>query len=526
MSKPTNFLAIAALLVVLAAGFWIRLAGAPYGLPVVTNTDELPIAMNAARIAATGDMNPRFFNYPSLTIYLDALCFKALFLAGKAAGKYQSMGQMQQPDLLYAGRVITVVLGTATLALAFAAGRLLWGTAAGLAAAALLAFCYLHATLSYVIGVDVPTAFFATAALLAAALRWRRGPRWRYYLASGVLAGLAMGSKYTALFAVLPLAAAHLAAPDDPRPLAARLRDPRLLAVLGLTPLVFLATTPYAVLDWPAFLQALRVEGAHYAGGHAGSETGGVSYGAYLGVLAREFGILPLALAALGGVLVAVRERRLLWVLLAFPLAYFLFIGRYPVYFARNLAPVVPFLALLGGAALHHGRRLAAARGTTAARAATLAMALLVAAGAVQQGTRAWHQVRLVTLPDTRWQSLLWAAEHLPAGARILREPHTPNLGQIVHPTRPGPRFLVMGVGWSIATVSPRAVGLFDFVVLSSAMYERFVDHPEKYPAEAARYRELFEDNRLVAAFKADNRTLSGPEIRIYALRHGQGNPP
>ncbi len=505
---------------ILAAGFIIRYLGIPYGLPIVANSDELPIVMNAARIAATGDLNPHFFNYPSLYIYMEAAWIKLRFWVGLASGQYHNIAQMQRPELLYAGRLLTVLLATATLGLVFYAGRLLWGRIAGLVAAALLAFSYLHITRSYVIGVDVPTAFFVFAAFVAAALRHVHGGRWRYYIWAGVLAGLATGTKYTALFAVLPLIAAHFADRLDTRPVLARLFDRKLLAAGLIAPSVFLLTTPYAVLDWPAFITAIQQEGQHYAGGHAGADTGGMSYLAYFSILWREYGPLPMALAVLGGVLQIARERRTLLLVLAFPLIYIGFIGRYPVFFPRNLEPMVPFLALLGGAAAGiTAQRVKTRLSPVRQRLAVGLLVLVAGIGMAQQGNMAYAHIRLITLPDTRWQATLWAAEHLPPGARILREPHTPNLAQITNDAGTGPRFAVQGVGWALSSLTPEQMRGFHYAVVSSAMFSRYTRHPEQYPKEAERYRRLFEENEMVAVFKADRKTLYGPEIRIYRLR-------
>jgi len=510
------------LLVILAAACVLRLQGVPYGLPIVTNSDELPIVMNAARISAGGDLNPHFFNYPSLYIYLEALNFKLTYLLGD----YATMGQMQRPDLLTAGRLLTVLMGCATVLFCFLTARVLWGSLAGLVAALLIGFNYLHITNSYLIAVDVPGACLVSAALWLAARRHRHGPHWSNYIAGGILAGLAMGTKYTLLFAFLPLLAAHFLGKGRPPSIWPGIRDPRLLVSAALVPVAFLISSPYVLLDMQAFWAAIQVESQHYAQGHAGSETGGMSYGAYLGILIKQYGIPGLFLAVFGGMSLFSNDRRSLGLMLVFPVVYFLFIGRYPVFFGRNLLPMLPFLAVLGGAAIaitwkkisQTGNRKASAWGGAA-------MVLLITMAVVPQTVLAARHIHAITLPDTRWQATLWAAENLPYGARILVEPHTPSIGQITNDQGTGTRFRVRALRWSVSDLSPDKIAQFDYLVVSSGMYGRFINAPQRYPKQAARYQEIFDRHRLVKTFLADNTTLSGPEIRFYRIQRNPGTP-
>lgn len=53
--------------------FVVRVAYAGRGLPYLHHWDEPEIAFNALNIIRTGDFNPYFFNYGSLTIYLNVV---------------------------------------------------------------------------------------------------------------------------------------------------------------------------------------------------------------------------------------------------------------------------------------------------------------------------------------------------------------------------------------------------------------------------------------------------------------------
>jgi 4-amino-4-deoxy-L-arabinose transferase-like glycosyltransferase len=524
-----------ALALLIAAALALRVAGTSYGLPLLVNGDEAPIAGYAVDMLARGDANPQFFHYPSLYLYMQAGLDAAIYGAGRATGRYAVLTDLDGRLMVRAGRIMTAVLGALTVLAAYLAGRALWGRPEGLAAAAFVAVSPLHVAHSFQLAVDVPTGLFAALALWGAARRLGAPPRWGDYALAAAFAGLAAGTKYTAVFAVVPLVVAHFLGPWPARPpVWKRVVDPRLLAALVLVPLVFLATTPYAVLDREAFARDVAWEGSHYASGHAGAEAEGkTSLARYLKLLEGDLGPEGIALVVLGAVLLVRRDPRGLAVVLAFPLVYLLFVGRFPVFFPRNLAPVVPGLALLAGAGLvtpiraaatapRQGRREARRRAAWIAVAA--AVALVGASGLVRHATASISHVRTVTLPDTRWAALHWVSVHVPPGARVVREPHTPEVELITSGGRP--RYRVKVLSWSVTDLSLAALSGYDYVVLSDAMYGRFLRDPERYPTQAARYRALFAGFKLEGEFAPEPGRTTGPVIRVYRVPHGPAASP
>jgi 4-amino-4-deoxy-L-arabinose transferase-like glycosyltransferase len=519
-----------ALALLLAAALALRIAGTSYGLPLLVNGDEAPIAGYAVDMLARGSWNPEFFHYPSLYLYMQAGLDAALYGAGRATGRYAALTDLDGRLMVRAGRIMTAVLGALTVLAAYLAGRALWGRPEGLAAAAFVAVSPLHVAHSFQLAVDVPTGLFAALALWGAARRLGAPPRWGDYALAAVGAGLAAGTKYTAVFAVVPLVVAHFLGPWPARPtFLRRATDPRLIAALVLVPLVFLATTPYAVLDREAFARDVGWEKTHYASGHAGAEAGGMSLGAYLGLLGDDLGPEGIVLVALGAVLLTRRDPRGLAVVLAFPVVYLLFVGRFPVFFSRNLAPVVPALALLAGAGLVTPiRTAAAARRGERRRALWIALAVVVAlvgaSALVRHAAASVDHVRTVTLPDTRWAALHWVSLHVAPGSRVVREPHTPEVELIT--TQGRPRFAVEVLNWSVTDLDPGALARFDYVLLSDAMYGRFLAAPQRYPAQAARYRALFDALPLAGEFAPEPGRTTGPVIRIYRVPHGRPSSP
>jgi hypothetical protein len=57
----------------------------------------------------------------------------------------------------------------------------------------------------------------------------------------------------------------------------------------------------------------------------------------------------------------------------------------------------------------------------------------------------------------------------------------------------------------------------YRYLVVSSRMYNRYFEEPERYPKEVNFYQTLFEQGELLHQF-APTRTIGGPVIRIYRL--------
>jgi 4-amino-4-deoxy-L-arabinose transferase-like glycosyltransferase len=212
----------------LAAG--LRLWSIDFGVDIArVRPDEEFVAGKAQEIVETGDLNPHFFHYPSLLLYVDAAFLRAA-------------GPSLEPRL--AGRLVTVSFGVGTVLLLGALGWRLFSPEAGFLAALFLAVAYPHVRESHFATTDVPFLFFVTASILAAAEGRLRGRLWLLRLAA-VLAGLAASAKYPGLLALVPLLVAGVSLPGFS--FRERLREALLGALLFAA--AFAATSPFVLLD-------------------------------------------------------------------------------------------------------------------------------------------------------------------------------------------------------------------------------------------------------------------------------------
>jgi hypothetical protein len=165
----------------------------------------------------------------------------------------------------------------------------------------------------------------------------------------------------------------------------------------------FLLGTPYAVLDFKAFAAGLISQMLHARLGHLGVEESG--FWGYFTVLEPSGGIgALLALAALGGILLSLwKPEARTWLLLCFPVFFYLLLGRSALKVDRYLIPVIPFLCIY--AAVFVERTAVGLRARLAPRATIAALTLALSALPLFYLVK-W--CRIITQPDTRREAAIW----------------------------------------------------------------------------------------------------------------------
>jgi hypothetical protein len=411
------------LIAFVALGLAARLWGLKFGLPVVyARPDEL-LLIGVVVGFFRGDPNPHFFEYPTLYLYALAgvycLFYARWMLAGwvrDSAGFAASFKVSFVPFFL-AARATAAVLGSATVALVHAIARPLFGASASLLAALFMAVAFLHVRDSHYATTDVPMVFFVAAAMLAIVRVhcYRRAFDARL---AGVLAGCAMGVKYNAVILVLPMAIVEgLHAWTLRRDWRRMLRETHLFTMAACCALMFLAGSPYLLLDNARALQDLRSLQASTSMGMTPPELLGRGWTYHL-PHSLWYGVgWPMLLSALAGMVwMAVSRPAAALVLGSFPVAYYIAAGAGYNVFVRYMLPVVPFLCIFAGyfVASAASRTAAVLRVRPALTAAVLGLAV-----AVPPAINVVRFDRLLTREDSRITAGRWLMENVPAGASM-----------------------------------------------------------------------------------------------------------
>ena len=316
-----------------------------------------------------------------------------------------------------AARATAAVLGGAAVALVHAIARPLFGVSAGLLAALFMAVAFLHVRDSHYATTDVPMVFFVAAATLAIVRVhcYRRAFDARL---AGVLAGCAMGVKYNAVMLVLPMAMVEgIHAWQLRRDWRRMLRETHLFRMAACCILMFLAGSPYLLLDYGRALHDLRSLQASTSMGMTPPELLGRGWTYHL-PHSLWYGVgWPMLISALAGLAwMAARHPGPALVLGSFPVAYYVAAGTGYNVFVRYMLPVVPFLCIFAGyfvasaaSAIAPAMRL---RPALVAAALGLAVAAPPAINVVQFD-------RLLTREDSPDVAGRWLAENVPAGASM-----------------------------------------------------------------------------------------------------------
>ena len=297
----------------------------------------------------SGDLNPHFFNYPSLCIYATSAIYFGMSVFGLTTPAVHSpFPWFLVRDVLVAGRVFSAMCGAGTAVCVWGMARELGLRRGAILSGVLLALCPGLVQHSHFATVDIPATFFV-AACLWATLRATNNPlQTKWWIWAAILVGLATGAKYNGIIVILaPLVALFLARRGETNKPALWLFP----ATIGLAMLAFFLSTPYALLSPREFIghphsgQGLGFGYellVHPRIGHGDIfEQTGLGWWYHLTFNLPFVLTGPLLIAGLVGAFFACKDRRH-WPLIAFALVYFLLIGASTVRFMRYTFFLVP----------------------------------------------------------------------------------------------------------------------------------------------------------------------------------------
>lgn len=417
-----------AVLLVVVVGFVLRVDNNGYGLPYVYNVDEGSHFTARAVGMLGGGWDPHYFQNPSAFTYLANFALRLRFGHLNPFGSFaKPIAEFKSdPTAIYVTtRTVAAVLGVVGIVAVFWAGRRLWSAGTGVAAAAVMAFGFLPVTYSRIAVTDVGTLVFVPIAIVAAVLVWEDA-RLRWWIIAGAASGFAVGFKYTAGLALLPLAVAGLALLVRDRRGALRVVALGAVAAALACVAAFFITTPYFFFDFSDAHRQLSAQ-ATTAGdfGKVGQTKTGLPY--YLWTLTWGFGWVPLA-AMLAGAALEFRRSIVRGLIFAsFPLALLVYLSLQARWFSRWFLPAYPVFALLAGAAIAQAASaLAGLRSRTPALAAPLLLAVLTVVAIVQPLAADARTGALLGRTDTRQIARDWLVENYPGSLRVVIEPAVP----------------------------------------------------------------------------------------------------
>jgi hypothetical protein len=440
MTKLTQWLRANKAPILLAAiALTLRIYGNRFGLPDEFSVDEVHLVPRAIRFG-TGDLDPHWYFYPPLYMYVLFALYAVYFVIGRAAGLFGGaadfgMQYFLDPTWFYLiGRTCTAVLGAATVWLAYRFGERAWGRAAGICGGLLLALCALHSQNSHYVTTDVPMTFLAMLSLWLAWNFTQTGSR-RTLAAASLVAGLAMATKYTGVLLAPAVAVAvavrwrsrgtqpHYVFNPDTGSLRRAAGGLAIVASCALAG--FLIGCPWAVLRaGPFYTDVVLAQGENIKHAGLGMEHIRNMWWHVPSVFLRQGMTLPLLLVCLAGLGWSLWKRTAADIVLAgFTVIFYLWIAHYKNYgFVRYWVAIMPMLCLMGG------RLVADVSARITPRHALPAAGLLALVIAAPSGMAALQFGRELSLVDTRTIAANWFCDNVPPGARVALELHDPLL--------------------------------------------------------------------------------------------------
>jgi 4-amino-4-deoxy-L-arabinose transferase-like glycosyltransferase len=379
--------------------------------------DEHRVAANVRHYFVTGEvLHEHIEQYPGAVFWLFAASSLVAFLRALANGLVSARNQLPVDAFAEAARLANIWVAVATVAITGLMGLRLSGPTAGLLGAALVAIVPISVETTVLVRNDAGMVLVVVAAVYAAMVYYdERSLAW--IAAAGAFAGLAAAIKYTAVFALAPaLFAAFSGAPVRNRIRAA------LVAVLAFG-LAVATSNHFIWADFPNFLRQVSSQYSFTGStGHPSSSDNPAIF--YPITLAWAGPGWPMVLLAAAFAIYALSTRQLkFWIFVSFPLAYIWFMAQRPLQVPRWVYPVVPFVAVGGGAALVAGIPQLVA--TVASRAPWPRLGRLVAAVAVvgilwqPMWAGAVSFSRRLT-PQTHELTEAWIREHATPGTVVL----------------------------------------------------------------------------------------------------------
>lgn len=476
---------------ILLMAFLVRSWGLDWGLPYLYHPDEPHIFNNVLQLVKGETLTKEFYYYPSLIFNIHTIIFKFLHTVSKITGccDYQQIpslhkissgnGYIDNPTPFLVGRVITLFFSLGVVALVYLT---LLTITNNLTAATLASLLAAFSTISVInarfITPDTYSGFFSMAVIFASVLILKKQSA-KFYLAAGLLSGLAASSKYNAALTVLPVIMAHFL-----RSGLKGFKSPSLYVALFVFPVGFLIGSPQILFKTKEFMAGFQFVMTQYSGEYAGTEGNSLLFYLNTLIFRETVGFIFFVLALL--LFRSASFKKELIIIGSFVIGYLFFISQYNIHFNRNLMPMMGSLFVMAGLGFLAVWKLFNLRYRLVATVGTV----------ILLGMPIFQTIAdtKVALMDDRVSAHLWIEENIPRGSRIVVESY----GPWIDPQK----YQLLGVDELIDHEGAwYLVQKIEYIVAAESSYGRYFDLPQKYQKEVNSYQYLFRLYKEIANF-------------------------
>lgn len=430
--------------------------------------DERNISWAVTRIRFFSQLNPKFFAYGGLPIYL----YRALG-EGVVAVTQNPRWLTDWGHIAVIGRSVSATLSTISIFLMYLVGCAYFSRATGLASAAFLSFSPWTIQQAHFDTTETMLVFFLLLLLYFA--------RTKKVVLLGLIWGLALAAKTTSLlFGIIPIAA-----------MGKKIHHS--VFVITIAAIVFFCLSPYTILDFTHFRQSMTYESGVTLGRLTVPYTlqflrtppylyqlHTLLWQAGPLVIVGIFGLIGLFTAAI------IKKKSFFLIFLVFPLLYFCWVGSWYAKFSRYNVPFLPFATIAAAwFCITFIKRF---------RIPGLAFTALLLSSTLLWGLANWT---VYLRPQTRLTATEWMFTHIPADAKIYTEHWNDGLPLDLPESVPYHRELLTvydedNAAKKIYYAEKLVTG--DFIVLSTRrMWATMPRLGEKYPLTKLFYQRLLD---------------------------------
>ena len=513
------------LLIIILFAFALRLWGIHADLPLADGLDEEPRLSNAVRMVADGDLNPRYFSHPSSTVIYPLTAVFHLWNVAfydttlfQAASAFQERYEADWSEFILLGRLLTVAFAMLSIPLVYQLGRLAFNELVGLVGAWFAIMPLILKSFAQLVRDDITATFFGLLSLYFC-LHIYLNPNLSNQIKAGIAIGLGIATRYfmATLLPVFVLANFMVMASKRGSLWPGGWRS---IAGLVFAGLAFILSTPYLFLNFSDALFQINVERRDI---HLGAD-GLSSMGNFVWYLTQALPASnaltwPLFILTLLGIVLTFYTRKAEQVLLLTFMATFLIgISNLALHWQRWLIPTIPIFALFAASGFQAiNENLYKILGPLTAKMGNyriwVMVVLLVAVSAWPLYQLILDGVRLSN-ENTRLLARQWVLENIPQNSKLGMEEYTAFLRGLDDYYRITGTFSLATTDWTLDQAYRSG---FEYILVSSDVYDLFYAEPHRYQLEIARYEELFAEEILVQEFQPTY-FQRGPTIRIYKL--------
>ena len=457
------------LLLIIALGFSLRVIGADWGFPFLVHPDENFVADIPVHMAERSSLDPGEYNHPDhFDIYANALLYHA---ASHIVYQKPLTDTFDNHKLLFyhLSRIFVAIMGTVCIIVAYFIGKEYKGNT-GLIAALLVAIFPSYVNHSHFITADIPLTLFVLSIILFT-IRYFKKPSDKNLLTASFFCALAVSVKYPGILTLLLILSAIT---------CKHYKDKTILfisflKVLAAFSLFLFLLSPFLFINWFKVLQALFLNAVPVRAGADG--LGWLGNMLFYARTYLDFSGSLLIVFFLIGVFYLIKNEKMHALPIFFGLLYWIVLSKIGLHWERWALPMYtcPLLVSAYGITSAYDKSLLVARKYLLPLWCMAALFILckLLLNCVVITAR-------FTLRDTRFAAYQFTQEMGINEENTLYEGYTPFY----------PHNLRCNVRDAYYTLDKNKN--IRFIILSSGVYDRYLDEKERYKAEAEFYDKIF----------------------------------